>query len=88
MRWGSPFFINDRNQVSDDYGTIAGGARNLAGNTNGTPADSRYATVGGGDQTKPKDLRLRVAGEGSLRSRSTPPLAVGRSIRQLVSPPQ
>src|SRR5258706_2759682 len=38
----------NRNRVSDDYSTIAGGQGNAAGNTNGTYADASHAFVGGG----------------------------------------
>ncbi len=36
------------NQVTDDYGTVGGGAVNKAGDSTGTTSDSNYATVGGG----------------------------------------
>jgi hypothetical protein len=37
------------NRVTDDFGTVSGGAQNTAGNSNGTICDSVYATVSGGD---------------------------------------
>ena len=36
------------NRVTDNYGTIGGGAQNQAGDNAGTTDDARYATVGGG----------------------------------------
>jgi hypothetical protein len=36
------------NRVTDNYGTIAGGRWNIAGNLNDNPGDAMYATVGGG----------------------------------------
>jgi len=37
-----------RNSVTDDYGTVAGGKQNRAGNDNITLGDAPFATVGGG----------------------------------------
>jgi hypothetical protein len=36
------------NWVTDDYGTVGGGRRNVAGDAAGTTSDRAYATVGGG----------------------------------------
>lgn len=36
------------NRVTDDFGTICGGADNRAGDDTGTPFDAGFATVGGG----------------------------------------
>jgi hypothetical protein len=39
---------NDRNRVTDNYGTIGGGSRNTVGDSTGTTSDSAHATIGGG----------------------------------------
>jgi len=36
------------NRVTDDYGTVGGGANNQAGDAAGTTTDASYSTVGGG----------------------------------------
>ena len=36
------------NRVADDYGTVGGGAGNVAGNNSGSTSDAYFATVGGG----------------------------------------
>ena len=36
------------NKVTDNYGTVAGGVNNCAGDYSGTTSDKQYATVGGG----------------------------------------
>jgi hypothetical protein len=40
--------FNMPNRVTDDYGTVAGGANNRAGDAAGTISDRPYATIGGG----------------------------------------
>jgi hypothetical protein len=39
---------SDPNRVTDDYGTVGGGAGNQAGDGSGTSYDAAHATVGGG----------------------------------------
>ncbi|MBC7227363.1 MAG: tail fiber domain-containing protein, partial [Thermoflexales bacterium] len=39
---------NTNNRVTDNYGVIAGGGYNRAGNGDGDPTDAPYATIGGG----------------------------------------
>ena len=41
---GRPTFGN---RVTDDFGTVSGGAGNVAGNNSGTSCDAPFATVGG-----------------------------------------
>jgi hypothetical protein len=50
------------NVVSDDYGTISGGANNLVGNTNLDFTDSIYATIGGGYQNVAGGPSSTIAG--------------------------
>jgi hypothetical protein len=39
---------SDRNLVTDDFGTVGGGAGNVAGDSSGTTCDAVWATVAGG----------------------------------------
>ena len=41
-------YSSNTNQVTDDFGTVGGGAKNRAGDSAGTTADRTGATVGGG----------------------------------------
>jgi len=60
------------NRVSDDYGTVGGGAQNLAGDF-GDPHDAAFATVGGGQLNWARP-RTRPSQAGSrTTSRCTPP---------------
>jgi trimeric autotransporter adhesin len=44
----NPAFPNTANRVTDNYGTVGGGAGNQAGDSAGTVDDPQMATVGGG----------------------------------------
>jgi len=55
------------NRVTDDYGTIGGGAANLVGNDAGTTYDNTYATVGGGTFNRAKGSFSTVAGGNTNR---------------------
>jgi hypothetical protein len=50
------------NRVTDHFGTIAGGAHNLAGNTNVSLTDAYFATVGGGHFNSAKGVSSTIAG--------------------------
>ena len=50
------------NVVTDDYGTVAGGSKNQAGDNTGTTSDKGSATVGGGYQNKASGLQATVGG--------------------------
>ena len=50
------------NQITDNFGTVAGGRNNRAGNENADLLDGRYATVGGGDRNVVDGLGGTVAG--------------------------
>ena len=50
------------NLVTDNYGTVGGGAENRAGNANGDPADGGYATVGGGSENIASSYAATVGG--------------------------
>jgi hypothetical protein len=52
----------DSNAVTDDFGTIGGGARNRAGNNVGTTADATAATVGGGSYNQASAQYATIAG--------------------------
>jgi hypothetical protein len=45
---GGGGFTASVNTVTDDYGVVAGGAKNQAGDNAGTTSDKQYATVSGG----------------------------------------
>ena len=45
---GFGLVFDDRNRVTDDYGSVGGGSQNRAGNDSGTTSDAPYATVSGG----------------------------------------
>lgn len=55
-------FDTSENSVTDDYGTIGGGANNMAGDGLGTPSDRRFATVGGGNSNTASALQSTVGG--------------------------
>ncbi len=50
------------NRVTDDYGTVGGGADNQAGDNAGTTADNPYATVGGGSGNTATGVWATVGG--------------------------
>ena len=56
------------NRVSDDDGTVGGGAGNLAGNGDGDPSNSAGATVGGGSGNTASRFDSVVAGGLSNRA--------------------
>ena len=53
---------NQFNRVTDDFGTVAGGALNRAGNNAGTTSDAAFATVGGGYQNTASNTYSTVGG--------------------------
>ncbi len=56
---------NAANQVFDDFGTVAGGMFNAAGDGIGTLNDQAWATVGGGAFNQASSVFATVAGGGS-----------------------
>lgn len=52
----------DRNVVTDEYGTIGGGGGNLAGDSDGDPTDSPFATVGGGQRNTASGAFTSICG--------------------------
>ncbi len=50
------------NRVTDDYGTVAGGRNNEAGNSSGDTTDATYPSVGGGLGNTASDTFATVAG--------------------------
>ncbi len=53
------------NRVTDDYGTVGGGANNQAGDNAGTTSDRPYATVGGGQSNTASNWYATVGGGAS-----------------------
>jgi trimeric autotransporter adhesin len=51
-----------KNSVTDDFGTVGGGNRNVAGNASGTTYDAFYATVGGGSNNTANGSYGTIAG--------------------------
>lgn len=71
---GAPPGFNDPNfgpaspnRVTDHYGTVGGGFRNVAGNDEGTAQDGAFATVGGGRDNTASGIDSTVGG-GRLNS--------------------
>ena len=56
---GSSSYLN---QVTDNYGTVGGGLGNQAGNNQGTPLETEYATVAGGRSNTASGMSSSVAG--------------------------
>jgi trimeric autotransporter adhesin len=52
------------NRVTDDFGTVAGGAGNRAGDDAGATGDRPLATVGGGSENTASGLQSTVGGGG------------------------
>ena len=61
---GSGNHVYRTNMVTDDFGTVSGGAYNIAGDNAGTVSDKGYATVGGGSDNKASG-KFSVVGGGS-----------------------
>ncbi|MEJ2207593.1 MAG: tail fiber domain-containing protein [Anaerolineae bacterium] len=61
--------LAERNLVSDDFGTVAGGQQNQAGDDDGDPANATHATVGGGERNIAGGYYATVAG-GSVNTAS------------------
>jgi hypothetical protein len=59
---GVPFTDPCPNRVTDDYGTVAGGRNNQAGDNLGTTSDRSYASVGGGNHNTASALYATVGG--------------------------
>jgi trimeric autotransporter adhesin len=57
------------NKVTDDYGTVGGGAQNRAGDSAGTVDDQSLATVGGGGGNTASKAASTVAGGNANRAR-------------------
>lgn len=54
--------VIDGNVVTDHFGTVAGGAANVAGSDDGDPTSDRWATVGGGEDNTASGPRATVGG--------------------------
>lgn len=64
------------NRVTDDFGTVGGGAENRAGNAAGPPTDATYTTVAGGFRNTASGARSTVGG-GFLNTASGNTATVG-----------
>ena len=53
---------SDQNRVTDNFGTVAGGASNRAGNATGVLDDAEMATVGGGESNSASGRLSTIAG--------------------------
>ncbi len=53
---------SEGNRVTDDYGTVAGGLGNQAGNDDGSSTNAAYATVAGGRYNQASGLSATVSG--------------------------
>jgi trimeric autotransporter adhesin len=58
----SPFDAATANRVTDDYGTVGGGADNQAGDDAGSADDGKLATVGGGLDNTAAQIESTVGG--------------------------
>ncbi len=67
------------NNVTDHYGTVGGGFRNLAGNDDGTLTNQAFATVGGGLQNTARGIYSTVGG-GNTNTASGTYSAVGGGV--------
>ena len=59
---GGGGYPNFGNRVTDDFGTVSGGAGNVAGNNSGTSCDAAFATVGVGGGNTASGGNATVAG--------------------------
>jgi hypothetical protein len=66
--------------ITDDYGTIAGGRGNIAGNDGGTTADAVAATVGGGEGNSATGQYATIPG-GLSNSAGAFSMAAGRRAK-------
>ena len=55
----------DTNRVTDNFGTVSGGANNQAGDAAGTTTDRKYATVGGGQSNTASGGSATISGGAS-----------------------
>ncbi len=72
------------NNVTDDYGTVAGGQNNRAGNNSGTTGDANFATVGGGVGNLASGVTSTIAG-GDSNSASTDSATVSGGVSNTAS---
>ncbi|MBL8244591.1 MAG: hypothetical protein JNL89_10385, partial [Rhodanobacteraceae bacterium] len=77
-------FDTSENSVTDDYGTIGGGANNVAGDGLGTSSDRRFATVGGGSSNTASALQSTVGG-GNFNTASALQSTVGGGVGNTAS---
>lgn len=68
------------NRVTDNYGTVGGGANNQAGDNTGTTSTANYATVGGGyNNIASNDAATVGGGAGNTASNDAATVAGGRN---------
>jgi|GEM_PF-3324481 len=74
-------FLNNNNRVTDNFGTIGGGANNSAGDFIGTIDDAAFATVGGGIGNRARGPRSTVPGGGGNFADGAYSFAAGRKAK-------
>jgi hypothetical protein len=73
------------NKVTDDYGVVAGGSDNQAGDNAGTTSDKTYATVGGGSSNVSSGAKSTVPGGQSNTASGDLSFAAGNRAKALNS---
>jgi trimeric autotransporter adhesin len=81
---GGGGLASSTNIVTDDYGTVAGGRDNQAGDGAGTTADRLYSTVGGGFSNTASGQTATIAG-GSANNASGQQATIGGGIAHIAS---
>jgi trimeric autotransporter adhesin len=76
---GDPGNPATANKVTDNYGTVGGGAQNLAGDGGGTGSDAAYATVDGGVANSASGFASTATGGARNNAQGDYSLAAGRN---------
>lgn len=74
-------YLSEGNRVTDDYGTVGGGVRNLAGDGSGTTSDRNYATVAGGASNTASGIYAVVPGGFSNTATGPMSFAAGQNAQ-------
>jgi hypothetical protein len=74
-------YVDQRNRVTDDYGTVSGGLLNRAGNNSGVTSDASYATVSGGRNNTASGIASTVAGGDGNAAAGNYSFAAGHNAR-------
>jgi hypothetical protein len=76
----------NKNSVTDNYGTIAGGRMNLAGDNAGTASDAPSATVAGGENNRAQGGYSSIGG-GATNQTSGMYSAIGGGVNNWITGP-